>query len=96
MSCELCKRENIELTFHHLIPKKAHKKSFVRKLHSDKDLNTYGINICKPCHKAVHIMIDHKALATKFYTIDLLLTHEKLAQAVAFNAKQDKFKRPKR
>lgn len=96
MHCELCKRENQELTFHHLVPKKTHKKSYVQKLHSDKDLNTFGIDICKPCHKAIHIMIDHKELAMNHYTLDLLFSHQKLAEAIKFNAKQGKFKRPKR
>lgn len=95
MPCELCKREGIELTFHHLVPKKTHKKVYVRKLHADKNLNTYGVNICKACHKAIHIMINHKDLAMKFYTIDLLMSHLKLASAVEFNSKQDKFKRPR-
>lgn len=95
MCCELCHRENIKLTFHHLVPRKMHKKKYVRNQHPDLDFNKHGIMVCIPCHKSIHLTFTHRELAQRFYTLERLLSSEQLKSAIAFNAKQEKMKRPR-
>ena len=79
--CELCKREK-KLTFHHLIPRKNHKIKHIRKKFSQLNLNTYGIKVCRDCHKMIHKCIPHKSLALNFNTLEKLLTHTDLSNFV--------------
>ena len=93
--CELCTRNNLKLTFHHLIPKKMHKKKYVLKIHPNKDFNKYGIVVCVACHKTIHNCISHKDLALRYFTITDLLSHSEIKKAVEFNSKQEKRKVPR-
>ena len=104
--CELCERENIHLTKHHLRPREVHEKLLKRygpkgsetikkQKHSTEDvvvltqeILNITANICRPCHNAVHRSHDNETLAESFYTIDLLLTSEKVSKYVKFSSKQ--------
>ena len=68
--CALCGRETA-LTFHHLIPRKMHRRSRFRKRYSRDELNT-GIDICPRCHRGLHRLYDEMTLATTLNTLDAL------------------------
>lgn len=87
--CELCERERTT-TFHHLIPKKVHKRSRVKKLHSKEAMTTDGAYLCHDCHKAVHKLYDHQTLALEYYSIELMRTSEELMKFVDWVRKQNK------
>lgn len=80
-TCELCERERTT-TFHHLVPKKVHKRSRVIKLHSKEYMTSVGVNLCKSCHKTVHKFFTHMELASNYYTLELLKTNNKLMKFV--------------
>ncbi len=88
-TCSLCKRE-VELSFHHLVPKKMHDKRWVVQKHADKELIHYGIWVCEDCHKKIHRLFDHQTLAEHYFTKDTLLQHEKLRKFVNWVSKQRK------
>lgn len=85
--CELCKRF-MPLTFHHLVPKSTHKLVVKRKLFSKDEVNSRGINICRPCHSAIHRLIDHKQMAYEYNSLDKLLEHEGVQKWIAWAEKQ--------
>ena len=80
-NCQLCER-NVELTFHHLIPRKSHKIKFIRKKHAQLNLNTYGINVCKDCHKMIHKIIPHKQLALNYFSKERLMQNPQLIRFI--------------
>jgi len=88
-TCELCERERTT-TFHHLVPKKSHKRSRVTKLHTKEYMNAIGVDLCKSCHKTVHKFFTHMELALEYYTLDLLKGNEKLMKFVIWLKKQKK------
>jgi hypothetical protein len=84
--CELCQRE-CQLTFHHLIPKKVHKRNFFRKKYRKDDLQQ-GIHICRKCHSGIHNLYDEKHLAKELNTLEKLLADEAIQKHVKWVAKQ--------
>jgi hypothetical protein len=74
-TCELCEREDIELTKHHLIPRATHSKKKIKKRFTRDEMNS-GAMICRPCHSSLHRAITEKDLADQFHTIELLKGHE--------------------
>jgi len=87
--CQACKRE-LELTFHHLVPKKMHDKPPVIKQHDGVDFDHYGIWLCSDCHKKIHRTFSHKELAESYYTLDSLLQNEDFLKFVTWVSKQRK------
>lgn len=87
--CELCGRGNVKLTFHHLIPKKAHRRRRFQLRHSKEELRRRGLRICRLCHNGIHDIISNEIeLAESYTTKELLLAHEGIARHVAWVAKQ--------
>lgn len=84
--CPFCQR-NVSLTFHHLIPKKLHRRDYFKKHYSPQQLNE-GVNICRKCHTGIHDIHDVMTLAKQFNTIDALRTDESLAKHFAWVGKQ--------
>ena len=74
--CPLCARTTV-LTFHHLIPKKMHRRPHFRKHYSREELSK-GVYICRQCHNGVHRLFDEMQLAKQFYSLELLLASEAL------------------
>ena len=68
-TCQLCERENLRLTKHHLIPKQKHNKKHKRDLGEALD-NT--VPMCRSCQSQIHAFFSNKQLAEKFNTIELL------------------------
>ncbi len=93
--CALCEDTNASLTFHHLVPRKMHKKTLINKLFNELDLHTYGIMVCAPCHKMIHKKITHHDLATKYNTLQKLKHHFELSKFIRFKQKSHKNKRVK-
>lgn len=88
-NCELCNREK-QLTFHHLIPKKNHKINYIKKKYSSININTYGINICRDCHKMIHKIIPHKSLALEYNSKEKLQNHSDLKKFILWVKTQTK------
>ena len=85
-SCPLCGRET-KLTFHHLIPKKMHRRTFFRKHFTKAQLNA-GIYICRQCHSGIHKTYDEMTLAKQFYNQSLLQRDEVLQRHFQWVSKQ--------
>jgi hypothetical protein len=94
MRCELCDSED-KLSFHHLVPKKMHGRTYIEKNFPDTDLNSYGTMLCSPCHKMLHRKIDHRTLALDYNTLEKLKEHPGLKIFIAFRKKSNKQKRVK-
>ena len=75
------------LTFHHLIPKKVHRRAHFKK-HYDKSALQNGINVCRLCHRGIHQQYDEMVLATHYSTPEALLKDEALARHFEWVAKQ--------
>ncbi|MGF1521474.1 MAG: hypothetical protein ACFBSF_04045 [Leptolyngbyaceae cyanobacterium] len=64
--CPLCGRQ-VDLTFHHLIPKKLHRRTRFKKTYSKHELNQ-GVFVCRLCHNGIHDHYDEMTLAKEFST----------------------------
>ena len=62
--CPFCGRV-LPLTFHHLIPKKLHRRSRFRKHYTRDELNR-GIDICRQCHDGIHERYDEMLLYKEY------------------------------
>ncbi|MFC4322316.1 HNH endonuclease [Litchfieldia salsa] len=82
-ACELCEREEVETTVHHLIPKEMG--------------GTFEATstLCIPCHKQIHALYHNSELAVRLYTIPLLKEDEKIASFIKWVRKQPSSKLPK-
>jgi len=84
--CPLCQRYT-QLTFHHLIPRKVHKRNFFAKNYSREELNR-GINICRPCHTGIHRSFDEMTLAKHYNRLEDLLAAPELIKHFSWVSKQ--------
>lgn len=75
-TCELCGREQVETTVHHLLPKEMG--------------GTFGpnANLCIPCHKQIHALYRNEEIAARLTTIDRLKNDEQLARFIKWIRKQ--------
>ena len=85
-TCPLCQR-SCTLTFHHLIPRKLHRRTHFRK-HYDKDQLNQGINICRKCHTGIHKQYDEMQLGKQFNTLAALKADEQLQRHFEWVSKQ--------
>jgi 5-methylcytosine-specific restriction enzyme A len=74
--CELCERENVDTTIHHLIPRE--------------EGGNYGptANLCIACHKQIHALYTNKELALRLHTIEQLKHDEKFRKFLKWVKKQ--------
>lgn len=84
--CQLCGRHT-ELTFHHLIPRKVHRRSRFRK-HYDRETLQTGVAICRLCHKGLHRLYDEMTLARDLSTLDALRSDPAILRHVTWVMKQ--------
>lgn len=84
--CRLCQRK-APLTFHHLIPRKVHRRPRFRKHYSVEALQS-GIWVCCPCHRAIHKFHREMELAVHFYSLDRLLLDPLLQNHIHWAQKQ--------
>ncbi|MBV0934454.1 HNH endonuclease [Marinobacterium weihaiense] len=85
-ACQLCGR-HIDLTFHHLIPRKMHRRPRFQKQYTRAQLNA-GIWVCRACHNGIHERHDEMALARDYSTLERLRADPQLQKHVAWVAKQ--------
>lgn len=80
-ACELCDRDWIPLSYHHLIPKFVHAKAVKRGWHTEDELNNVAW-LCRACHTYVHRVASHEELAREFYTVERLGEREDVGRFV--------------
>jgi hypothetical protein len=81
--CELCEREHIPLTYHHLIPRSTHVKALARKWHTKDQLNNVAW-LCRACHTFVHGLASNEVLAKELYTVELIEDREETGRWVGW------------
>ncbi len=74
--CELCLRNNVEITIHHLTPKEL----------GGSFLPT--AKLCLPCHKQIHALYTNVELADRMNTIERLRDDEMIKKFVKWIQKQ--------
>lgn len=74
------------LTFHHLIPKKIHRRKHFKKRFTRAQLNL-GIMICQPCHEGIHRLFDEMTLAKRLNSLPALLEEPALQKHFGYTAK---------
>lgn len=85
--CQLCSRKR-PLTFHHLIPKKTHKKRRIRTKYRRSELHTRGLWLCRLCHRQLHRFYSEDHLAMELNTREALVTDPKIARFLTWARKQ--------
>jgi hypothetical protein len=86
--CEFCGRAK-PLSFHHLIPRRCHRKPRYRRKYSIDEMRHRGLYLCSPCHRGIHDLIpDEEELGARYHTRELLLAHEGMARHVEWVRKQ--------
>jgi 5-methylcytosine-specific restriction endonuclease McrA len=84
--CATCQQER-SLTFHHLIPKKLHRRNHFKRSYS-KEALSQGVYVCRPCHDGIHRLFDEMTLAKQFASLSALLADESLGRHFGWVAKQ--------
>jgi hypothetical protein len=74
-ACEICERDWIPLSYHHLIPREVHAKVLKRGWHEEWKLNSVAW-LCRACHSFVHRMASNEELAREWYTVDRILERD--------------------
>ena len=77
--CALCKRAELELTRHHLIPRARHRKPRIQKEFASDELTGRIAMLCRACHKFIHSVLSEKQLASSYNTVEQLLAHPEIA-----------------
>ncbi len=85
-TCPLCGR-HCHLSFHHLIPRKLHRRTFFRKQFSREQLNE-GVMICRSCHNGIHRFYDEMTLAKQFDSLEALRRDPALQRHFEWVARQ--------
>ncbi len=85
-SCALCDRITA-LTFHHLIPRKMHRRPRFRRDYSREQLNA-GIDICRRCHSGLHKLHDEMTLAKRLNTLEALQQDDAVQRHVSWVSRQ--------
>ena len=83
LGCEICGREQLHLTYHHLIPRQIHGKAVKRGWHKDWELNKVAW-LCRACHSYVHKIATNEELARELYDVELLLAREDVQRWAAW------------
>ncbi|WP_096202212.1 hypothetical protein [Bacillus sp. FJAT-45350] len=75
-NCELCERENVTITVHHLTPREEGGNHLAK------------ADLCIPCHKQIHALYSNKELAIRLNTIERLKDDEQLKRFIKYIQKQ--------
>lgn len=87
-TCALCGRA-VPLSFHHLIPRKVHRRNHFAK-HYTREQLAAGIHVCRLCHKGIHNAHDEITLAKALNTLEKLKRDEQVRRHVEWVRKQKK------
>lgn len=74
-ACEICDRDWIGLTYHHLIPRAVHAKVLKRGWHPESKLNDVAW-LCRACHSFVHRMAGNEELARQWWSVERISARE--------------------
>lgn len=85
-ACPCCFRR-VALTFHHLIPRKVHRRARFKK-HFERETLNEGVYICRKCHTGIHKAYDQMTLANDFRTLKDILEDEALQRHFDWVGKQ--------
>ena len=85
--CELCGREQ-PLTFHHLIPRKNHRKNYFRRNFSKDELTRRGLMLCRLCHRHLHHVYDEGELGRRLNTKAAILAEPEMQRFLEWAKKQ--------
>ncbi|KAK1831234.1 hypothetical protein QBC39DRAFT_408552 [Podospora conica] len=75
--CEICGRDWIDLSYHHLIPRFVHAKAVKRGWHRRDELQSVAW-LCGACHARVHAFAGHEELARRYYTVERLMAEPEM------------------
>lgn len=92
MTCALCQR-SVQLTFHHLIPRKVHNRTYFKRMYTKDFMKRHGIDICHLCHNGLHRLYDETTLARRLSTLEDILADELVQKHVEWVRKQKGEKR---
>lgn len=81
--CEICGRDWIPLSYHHLIPRFVHAKVVKRGWHRTDELQNVAW-LCGACHRQVHRFANHEDLARYYYTVERLLAEPEMQRYAAW------------
>lgn len=84
--CPFCGRD-LPLTFHHLVPKKLHRRARFRRRYTREQL-ARGIYVCRACHDGIHQAYSEHELASKFATPEALADDPALGRHFRWLARQ--------
>jgi hypothetical protein len=85
--CELCGRETA-LSFHHLIPRKNHRKRRFKKRYSTQELKSRGLWLCSLCHRQIHRFYSEDELGRRLNTREALLQEPEMQRFLRWARKQ--------
>ncbi|CAK7236986.1 hypothetical protein SBRCBS47491_009823 [Sporothrix bragantina] len=81
--CEICGRDWLPLSYHHLIPRFVHAKVVKRGWHRADELQNVAW-LCGACHRRVHRFANHEDLARYYYTVERLLAEPEMQRYAAW------------
>ncbi|RSK26359.1 HNH endonuclease [Bacillus sp. HMF5848] len=81
-TCELCGRDDVEITIHHLTPKEMGGTFLPTAM------------LCIPCHKQIHALYTNDELAIRLHTIEALKADEQIAKFINWIQKQPSSRLP--
>lgn len=73
--CEICEREHLPLTYHHLIPRQMHAKAVKRGWAKEWELQKVAW-LCRACHSFVHRIAGNEELARDWSSVEALMERE--------------------
>ena len=85
-NCALC-GEYRDLTFHHLVPRKLHRRDRFRRRFSADERDS-GLSICRTCHSGLHRIYDEATLAESFRSRETILSDPALARHIDWSRRQ--------
>ncbi|OBX75433.1 hypothetical protein B5J92_03330 [Moraxella atlantae] len=81
-ACELCQRQAVVLTRHHLIPQSRHNKARTQREFSRAEMKTEIAMLCRPCHSQVHRVFSNQELADYYHTVERLLGNDDIVKFI--------------
>lgn len=81
-ACELCGRSGERLTRHHLIPRTRHSNRHNKRTFARAEVHGRVAQLCVPCHRQVHAVLDEKELERSFNTLERLRAVPEIAAFV--------------
>lgn len=85
--CALCQR-TLPLQFHHLIPRRNHRRPAYLRRFTLEEMRRRGIWVCRDCHRAIHRFFDEGLLGLQLNTLDALLATPELQRHIDWAARQ--------